>query len=362
MPAEPEIRLALPSKGALETATSAFLAECGMKVNRKNPRQYLARINSMPDLGVVFQRVADIPALVEDGDAVLGITGYDLLAEHRGYGDDEQEEEHDHSDLIVLLRDLEYGRCRLVVEVPENWIDVSNMADLWHLAGYYQTHKQRGLRVATKYPILTARFLRKHGITHFKLISTHGALEAAPLTDTADMIVDLTETGTTLRENRLKLLSDGAILHSQSCLIANARLLRENALAHRQAEIMLELIEARIQARNRSLLTASLVGDNLETLEYHVRQLNVSLQALQTDIELRIGSLEPNPQARQKGCWYTLSGVIGLKNDEAARMLEIVNVLRKAGATDINITPLTYRFREESLNVRTLRERLQRQS
>src|SRR6202035_2886736 len=118
------------------------------------------------------------------------------------------------------------------------------------------------------------RFLRQHGMTQFKLISTHGALEAAPLTDTADMIVDLTETGTTLRENRLKLLSDGVILYSQSSLVANARLLRANPLALRQAEIMLELIEARMQARNRSLLTASLVGENLETLQQHVQQLN----------------------------------------------------------------------------------------
>src|SRR5215472_1958934 len=251
---ETEIRLALPGKGALEAATSAFLAECGMKVNRKNPRQYLARISSMQELEVVFQRAADIPALVQDGDATFGITGYDILAEHRGYGHDEQAEEHDHNDLFVLKRDLEYGHCRLVVAVPESWIDVSTVADLWHLVGYYQTHKRRGLRIATKYPILTARFLRQHGITHCKLISPNGALEAAPLTDTADLIVDLTETGTTLRENRLKLLSDGVILHSQSCLIANARLLRENPVALRQAEIMLELIDARMEARSRSLL------------------------------------------------------------------------------------------------------------
>src|SRR5438270_434742 len=84
---EHETRLALPGKGALETATLAFLAECGMKVNRNNPRQYLARIGSMPDLEVVFQRAADIPLLVQDGDAALGITGYDILAEYRGNGD-----------------------------------------------------------------------------------------------------------------------------------------------------------------------------------------------------------------------------------------------------------------------------------
>lgn len=362
MAEEAEIRMALPSKGALETATSAFLAECGMKVSRKNPRQYLARIASMPDLGVVFQRVADIPALVQDGDAVFGITGYDLLAEHRGYGHDEQEEEHDDGDLIVLLRDLEYGRCRLVVEVPETWIDVSNMADLWHLAGYYQTHKRRGLRIATKYPILTGRFLRQHGITQFKLISTHGALEAAPLTDTADLIVDLTETGTTLRENHLKLLSDGVILYSQSCLIANARLLRENELAMRQAEIMLELIEARMAARNRSLLTASLTGENLETVQQQVRQLNHRLRAMQTDVELRVSSFEAQSSGPLEQRWYTVSGVVGVKGEEAARMLEIVAVLRSAGASEITITPLTYRFREAAVNVHTLRERLQRRS
>ncbi|HYL44453.1 MAG TPA: hypothetical protein VEU97_13800, partial [Ktedonobacteraceae bacterium] len=84
MSGETEIRLALPGKGALESATLAFLAEAGMKVNRSNPRQYLARISSMPDLEVVFQRAADVPLLVQEGDAVLGITGYDILAEHRG--------------------------------------------------------------------------------------------------------------------------------------------------------------------------------------------------------------------------------------------------------------------------------------
>src|SRR5450432_1944056 len=221
MSAKSRVRLALPSKGVLETATLNFLAECGMKVNRSNPRQYLAQINGMPEIEVVFQRVADISPLVQSGDATLGITGYDLLAEHRGYGDEKEEENGRAEDLIILERDLGYAVCRLVVEVPESWIDVSNCADLWHLSGYYQEHKGRGLRIATKYPVLTSQFLRRHNITHCKIFSPHGALEAAPLTDTADMIVDLIETGTTLRENHLKLLDDGTVLRSQSCLISN---------------------------------------------------------------------------------------------------------------------------------------------
>src|SRR5207249_2797789 len=175
---------------------------------RSNPRQYLARIGSLPELEVVFQRAADIPSLVQDGDATLGITGYDILAEHRGHSDEDVECRYD-DDIIVLERDLGYGNCRLVVAVPDTWIDVSTCADLWHLAGYYATQKGRGLRIATKYPALTGQFLRRHSITHCKIVSPHGALEAAPLTDTADLIVDLTETGTTLRDNHLKLLDDG---------------------------------------------------------------------------------------------------------------------------------------------------------
>src|SRR5436305_2604842 len=253
MNTEHETRLALPGKGALETATLEFLAECGMKVNRSNPRQYLARISSMPNVEVVFQRAADVPLLVQSGDAALGVTGYDILAEHRGYGDEEEDEDDGDEDLIVLVRDLGYGNCRLVVAVPETWIDVSTCADLWHLSAYYQAHKGRGLRIATKYPILTGRFLRQHNITHCKIFSPHGALEAAPLTDTADLIVDLTETGTTLRENHLKLLEDGIVLRSQACLIANTPLLHQNERALRIASMMLELIEAHMQARNRSI-------------------------------------------------------------------------------------------------------------
>src|ERR1700676_1714535 len=113
MSANRRVRLALPSKGVLETATLMFLAECGMKVNRSNPRQYLARIKGMPEVEVVFQRVADITALVQSGDATLGLSGYDLFAEHRGYGDEAEEENDRAEDLMLLERDLGYGSCQL---------------------------------------------------------------------------------------------------------------------------------------------------------------------------------------------------------------------------------------------------------
>ncbi len=358
MTREHEIRLALPGKGALEASTLAFLAECGMKVNRSNPRQYLASVGSIPGLGVVFQRAADIPTLVQDGDATLGITGYDILAEQRGYSDAGIEDDEHDDDIIVLERDLGYGGCRLVVAVPETWIDVSTCADLWHLAGYYTTQKGRGLRIATKYPSLTGQFLRYHGITHCKIVSPHGALEAAPLTDTADLIVDLTETGTTLRENHLKLLDDGIVLRSQACLIANARLLSQNKVALRMVSTILELIDARMQARNRSLLTAHLQVERVEEIQHIHEQLKSRIP----DFEFRTASTDRNNFAGRGALsphGLSITGVINVGNT-SAELLETVAVLRDMGAEQIDVTPLTYRFERESVRVRSLQERLKR--
>ena len=362
MTKEQEIRVALPGKGAQETAMLAFLAECGMKVNRSNPRQYLARIGSIPGLEVVFQRAADIPTLVQDGDTTLGITGYDILAEQRGYSDEANVDDDHDDDIIVLERDLGFGTCRLVVAVPETWIDVSTCADLWHLAGYYATQKGRGLRVATKYPNLTGQFLRRHGITHCKVVSPHGALEAAPLTDTADLIVDLTETGTTLRENHLKLLSDGVVLRSQACLIANARLLSQNKKALRMAAMMLELIDARMQAHNRSVLTAHVQVERAE----EIQSISERLKSRIPGFEFLTASSDKNSYAGGDSVGITvghyrlsISGVINIGNT-TAELLEAVAVLRSMGAEHIDVTPLTYRFERESVRVRSLHERLKR--
>ena len=355
MSAEVKVRLALPGKGALEATTLSFLAESGLKVNRSNPRQYLARIKSMPEVEVVFQRAADVPLLVQSGDATLGITGYDILAEHRGYSEVEDEDEHGDEDLMVLERDLGYGVCQLVVAVPETWIDVSNCADLWHLSGYYLEHKGRGLRIASKYPILTGQFLRQHNITHCKIFSPHGALEAAPLTDTADLIVDLTETGTTLRENRLKLLDDGTVLRSQACLVANARQLVENPRALKVAETVLELMEARSQARNRSLLTAQVQADSSAAVERIADELQQRLQIQTGQVELSISEIATPTDSG----WYTVSGIINV-GGLASELLETVAILRSFGATNMNITPLTYRFAETSTSISTLHQRLKR--
>jgi ATP phosphoribosyltransferase len=180
-------------------------------------------------------------------------------------------------------------------------------------------------------------------------------LEAAQLTDTADLIVDLTETGTTLRENHLKLLDDGVVLRSQACLIGNARLLLEDSTALRVTEAMLELFEARVHARGRVMLTAEVRAENIEEMQHTCDRINLRLHAPVSSDDVGILTSETTSEPG----WYMISGVVNV-GDSASELLAIVGALRDSGAGRINITPLTYHFAEQAVNVRALRERLKR--
>ncbi len=83
-----QIRIALPSKGRMEEETLEFLAECGLRVHKPNPRQYTATIPALPEVLLLFQRARDIPLSVAAGDVDLGITGYDALVETINGGKD----------------------------------------------------------------------------------------------------------------------------------------------------------------------------------------------------------------------------------------------------------------------------------
>src|SRR5437763_15806506 len=125
---------------------------------------------------VVFQRASDIFDEVNAGSVDLGITGYDIVAEHRS--EDDQ--------VVVVYGELGFRRCALVVAVPEGWVDVTSVADLAEVAVELRA-AGREMRVATKYPNLTRQFLYDRGMTHFELVEISGALEAAPAPETADI-------------------------------------------------------------------------------------------------------------------------------------------------------------------------------
>jgi len=205
------IRLAIPSKGHLYDGVVDLLKTAGYKIRRASDRQYEATIAGYPRFHVVFMRPADIVAQVQEGRCHLGVTGYDVFAERAAEADQSR----------VVIQDLGYGGCRLVVAVPESWIDVTHVIDLVDLTAEFKT-AGRTFRVSTKYPSLVRAYFRKWGIYHYQLIHSDGALELHPSLGIADIIVDLTSSGTTLKDNRLREIGAGTVLDSASCLIGHA--------------------------------------------------------------------------------------------------------------------------------------------
>ncbi len=205
------IRLALPSKGHLYDGIVEILKTAGYKVRRASDRQYEATIAGHPRFHVVFMRPSDIVTQVQEGRCHLGVTGMDVYAERAAEA----------ARTVVVVPDLGYGGCRLVVAVPESWIDVSHVIDLVDLTSEFKS-SGRTFRVSTKYPALTQAHFRRWGIYYYQLIESEGALELHPSLGIADIIVDLTSSGTTLKDNRLKEIEQGRVLDSASCLIGHA--------------------------------------------------------------------------------------------------------------------------------------------
>jgi ATP phosphoribosyltransferase len=205
------IRLALPSKGHLYEGIIGLLKTAGYKVLRASDRQYEATVSGHPRFHIVFMRPSDIVTQVQEGRCHLGVTGFDVYAERAAEADQTQ----------VVVSDLGYGGCRLVVAVPESWIDVAHIIDLVDLTAEFKA-SGKTFRVSTKYPALTQAYLRKWGIYYYQLIDSEGALELHPSLGIADVIVDLTSSGTTLKDNRLREIEGGTVLESASCLIGHA--------------------------------------------------------------------------------------------------------------------------------------------
>jgi ATP phosphoribosyltransferase len=206
------VTLAIPSKGRLKEQALDVLAKAGLAVSLPDDdRAYRARIETLADVEVAFLSASEIAGEIGKGAVDLGITGEDLLRET--VPDWERKAE--------ISARLGFGHADVVVAAPEIWLDVDTMADLDDVAADFRQRHGRRLRIATKYWRLTQQFFsQKHGIQVYRIVESLGATEGAPAAGSADVIVDITSTGSTLRANHLKILQDGVILRSQACLVA----------------------------------------------------------------------------------------------------------------------------------------------
>src|SRR5690606_25795448 len=118
-------------------------------------------------------------------------------------------------------RDLGFGHADVVVAVPESWIDVTHMHDLADVASDFRSRHGRWLRIATKYITITRQHFARAGIAEYRIVESLGATEAAPAAGVADIVVDITSTGSTLAANGLRVLEDGVMLRSEANLLVS---------------------------------------------------------------------------------------------------------------------------------------------
>ena len=203
--------IAVPSKGRLQENTEAFFGRAGLQlVKPRGARDYRGAIADLPGVEVAYLSAGEIAAALAQGTVHLGITGEDLLRETIA----------DMAKRVVVIEGLGFGFANVVVAVPQAWIDVRSMADLDDVATAFRLRHDRKMRVATKYVNLTRDFFSGFGIVDYRIVESSGATEGAPAAGSAELIVDITTTGSTLAANGHKIVDEGTILRSQASLVA----------------------------------------------------------------------------------------------------------------------------------------------
>ena len=204
--------LGVPSKGRLMEQTADAFAAAGLTLRKTgNARGYRGEIAEFPEVDVAFVSASEIAWHLKTGRVHLGVTGEDLVNEQMS----------DAAVRVTILRKLGFGHADVVVAVPDCWIDVRTMAELAEIALPFRRTHGRWYRVATKYLNLTRRFFAAKGLADYRIVESLGATEGTPAAGTAELIVDITTTGTTLKANGLRILDDGLILRSEASLIAS---------------------------------------------------------------------------------------------------------------------------------------------
>lgn len=207
------LRLAVPNKGRLQEPCLQLMRDAGL-VFEKTERALTVPVRNVA-IDLLFVRTEDVPELVQDGAADLGITGLDLLDETPAVD-------------VSVMAELGFGRCRLVAAVPE----ASPIEGLDDLAG---------MRIATAHPSAVHRFFAEKAID-VDVVPLHGSVEVAPTLGVADAIVDLVSSGSTLLVNGLRPVA--TLLESQAVLIAGPEALNGRAAEAGAVRTMLSAVVA----------------------------------------------------------------------------------------------------------------------
>jgi ATP phosphoribosyltransferase len=241
------LKIALPNKGRLADETRELFTDAGLDVRMSGERALTASLGG--EFEALFVRAQDIPEFVADGAADAGVTGWDLVCEA--------------DRPVATLLDLGFGRCRLVVAAREE----SGIESLACLAGLASAP-----RVATAFPGVARRFFEQAGRA-VTIVPVSGAAEIAPHLGIADIIVDLTSSGSTLRVNGMREVV--TVLESSARLIASpGSATTWPAVKRRALDELLSALASVLRARGQRYVMANVPRDTLDRVKEVLPGLN----------------------------------------------------------------------------------------
>ena len=205
------------SKGRMKAEAEKVFKKNKLKITRESERSLIGSIKGYPNIRVLYMNATEIVEALGKGIGDIGISGKDLW----------RESEQSIQSNIALAKEYDWGKSDLVVAVDSMWLDCVNPTDLEDISYEFYQKKKRLMRCATKFKNLARSWFNSKGITQYELISSLGATEAANKL-TADLIVDLSTTGETLRQNNLKVIS--SILSSSACLFYSKKSIKKKGV------------------------------------------------------------------------------------------------------------------------------------
>ena len=215
------ISVGIPSKGRLKKDVLNIFKRKKIKLfSERGERDLFGKIKNFPNVKIIYLHARECIEALSIGTVDICISGIDLL----------KESEINIQNKIKIIKKFDFGKANLVLAVPDLWLDVQTLLDLDEVADEFKKKNKRLLRVSTKYENLTRTFLYSKGVTQFQIVKSLGSTEVAPFTGTAEIISDITSTGTTLKANNLRVLKDGEILKSQACLMLSKLSLKKNGI------------------------------------------------------------------------------------------------------------------------------------
>jgi ATP phosphoribosyltransferase len=236
------LKIALPNKGRLADDTRDLFGDAGLPVLTRGDRALTASLGG--EFEALFVRAQDIPEFVADGVADVGVTGWDLVCEA--------------ARPLERRLDLGFGECRLIAAAREDSV-ITNLDDI-----------VSGSRIATSFPNITRNFFQARN-QQIEIVPISGAAEIAPLLGIAEIIVDITSTGSTLKVNGLREI--GTLLTSRAHLVTKC----DNVFDQSKNEALDSLIMALdsvVMARGKRYLMANVPRQSLDAVKKIIPGIN----------------------------------------------------------------------------------------